>query len=104
MQKVGFSMTKTKRISITASAEELNLWNKMRGNNSLSAFIREAANEFSKIQKPERQMSLFDFFLKQNDELSQIKGELIDITAAMAKFEMIDIKDDQWEIKRKAIE
>ncbi|WP_371802941.1 hypothetical protein [Candidatus Lokiarchaeum ossiferum] len=95
-------MKRSKRISISVSDEELAHWNQIKGNYTLSAFIREAVNEFAKIQKPERQMSLFDFFLKQNDELSQIKGELIDITAAMAKFEMIDIKDDQWEIKRKS--
>ncbi len=111
MQLVCDNMTKTRRISITVSEEELTHWSHVNPRESLSAFIREAVNEYVKIQTPERKMSLFDFFLKQNDEFSQIKkkllhlerieGELIDLTAAMAKFDMIDIIDDQWEIKKK---
>ncbi|UYP47405.1 hypothetical protein NEF87_003690 [Candidatus Lokiarchaeum ossiferum] len=111
MQLVCDSMTSSKRISITVSEKELTLWNEVNPRESLSAFIREAVNEYVKIQTPEQKMSLFDFFLKQNDEFSQIKkklihlerieGELIDLTAAMAKFDMIDIVGDQWEIKKK---
>ncbi len=101
----------TKRISITLSKEEYNRWISFNYDGNLSKFIRDAVNEYIKIQKPENQQTVFDLFLNQQIELKKIKdkldhldkieGDLIDITAALAKFDMIDIYEDQWEIKKK---
>ena len=100
-----------KRISISVSEEELAIWSKINHRESLSAFIREAVNEYVKIQTPERKMSILDLILEQRSDFSNIReklsrlerieGELIDLTADLAKFDMIDIVEGQWEIKRK---
>ena len=82
---------------------------------SLSSFIRDAVNEYIKIQEPNKKETLFDLFLEQREKFNQIhnkltrleniEGEIIDLATAMAKFDMVDLveRDGQyvWEAKTK---
>jgi hypothetical protein len=115
-------MTKTQlkkkavtRISITISEDDLKIWQKEAKNMTLSAFIREAVNEYIKIQEPSKRNSLFDLYLEQRDSfrhikeklesLEDIEGELVDLEEAMAKYNMIDPKlldgKVEWNTKKK---
>ena len=83
---------KSKRISITISEDELYRWEAVNYENSLSAFIRKAVNEYIKIQEPEKERSIFDVFLDQQtgirdikNSLVQIENDLFDITATLAQ-------------------
>jgi metal-responsive CopG/Arc/MetJ family transcriptional regulator len=103
------------RISITVPAEELEKWQSFSRKTSLSAFIREAVNEYVKIQEPNKKTTVFDLFLEQRSNFQQIheeltrleniEGNIVDIAAAMAKFDMIDLVEHDgqysWEVKKK---
>ncbi|MHA1619342.1 MAG: hypothetical protein ACTSVZ_08665, partial [Promethearchaeota archaeon] len=83
---------KNKRISLTASEDELFRWEAANYEGNLSAFIRKAVNEYVKIQDPEKERSMFDVFLDQQtgireikESLIQIENDLFEITASMAR-------------------
>ena len=83
---------KSRRISITVSEEDLYQWEAVNYENSLSAFIRKAVNEYIKIQEPKRERSIFDVFLDQQTGIRDIKAslthiekDLFDITASLAQ-------------------
>ena len=106
-------MTRGVRISITVSEDDLEKWKAVNKRDTLSAFIREAVNEYVKIQEPARQVSVFDVFLEQKDQfrqiqdkltsLAKIEGDLIDLTAAMARLDfVVPVKKEDgyvWESK-----
>jgi hypothetical protein len=104
-------MVNSKRISITVSNKELDLWKSVNHRESLSAFIREVVNKFVKIKTPDKEISFYDYLQNHDKELIQLKkrlshlerieGDLIDLAAVLANKEMIDIVKDQWEIKKK---
>ncbi len=78
-----------KRISLAISEEELNKWELNNRRESLSAFIREAVNEYIKIRNPGQYSNLMDELLQQNfeqsDHIEKIERDLIEIRAAIAK-------------------
>ena len=108
-------MPSKNRVSITVSKEELERWEAANNRESLSAFIRDAVNEYVKIQEPKKQNTLFDLFLEQRaqfktiqeklERLESIEGDIIDLSAAMAKFDFIVPVERNgewvWDIKKK---
>ena len=96
------------RISISLSEEELDEWNTYRVTDTMSGFIRNAVNEYIKGYQPEddiigqlrirMEKMEQDFTRKTNS----IEGDLIDLTATMAKFGMIDFdpSSNEWKIKK----
>ena len=84
-----------KRISIALSEEDLNRWELNNNRESLSAFIREAVNEYIKIREPKQYSNLLDIiqeqkqllhqYHEQTDHIEKIKRDLIEIRAAIAK-------------------
>jgi hypothetical protein len=107
------SQHKIKRISITITEEEYEQWKKADSMQNLSSFIREAVNEYVKIQEPSKKTSLSDLYLehqialmdiqKKLGKLEKIEGELVDIGAALAKFDLLeyDQTNETWEPKKK---
>jgi len=96
---------KSRRISITVPEDDLELWERADSRKNLSAFIREAVNEYIKIQDPDRKRTIFDLFIEQRQGLEQIfqklgriEGDLFEVTAAMAQ------KDIYPEPEKKIIE
>jgi len=88
--------TASRRISITVSNEELEQWIQADKRANLSAFIREAVNEYVKIQEPARRRTVFDLFVEQRQGLDQIyqalgrmESDLFEITAAIAQKDII---------------
>lgn len=80
------------RISITISQEDLDKWDQYNSYESLSAFIRNAVNDYIKIQDPKKKQTFFDLFLEQQsgmrdikESLTNIEGDLFEITASLAK-------------------
>ncbi len=86
-----------KRISLAISEEELTKWELNNKRESLSAFIREAVNEYIKIRNPGQYSNLMDELLQQNieqsDHIEKIERDLIEIRAAIAKKDIIPDSD-----------
>ncbi len=86
-----------KRISLAISEEDLTKWELNNKRESLSAFIREAVNEYIKIRNPGQYSNLMDELLQQNSKLSdhieKIEQDLIEIRAAIAKKDIIPDSD-----------
>ncbi|QEE15461.1 hypothetical protein DSAG12_01287 [Promethearchaeum syntrophicum] len=86
-----------KRISLAISEEELTRWELNNNRESLSAFIREAVNEYIKIRNPGQYSNLMDELLQQNseqsDHIEKIERDLIEIRAAIAKKDIIPDSD-----------
>ena len=86
-----------KRISLAISEEELTKWELNNNRESLSAFIREAVNEYIKIRNPGQFSNLMDELLQQNseqsDHIEKIERDLIEIRAAIAKKDIIPDSD-----------
>ena len=86
-----------KRISLAISEEDLTKWELNNKRESLSAFIREAVNEYIKIRNPGQYSNLMDEILQQNSKLSdhieKIERDLIEIRAAIAKKDIIPDSD-----------
>ena len=93
-----------RRISIALSDEELNRWELNNNRESLSAFIREAVNEYIKIRDPKQYSNLLDIIQEQkhllhqyNDQsehIEKIERDLIEIQAAIAKKDIIPDSDE----------
>ena len=87
-----------KRISLAISEEELTKWELNNKRDSLSAFIREAVNEYIKIRNPGQYSNLMDELLQQNseqsDHIEKIERDLIEIRAAIAKKDIIPDTDE----------
>jgi len=87
-----------KRISLAISEEELTKWELNNKRDSLSAFIREAVNEYIKIRNPGQYSNLMDELLQQNseqsDHIEKIERDLIEIRAAIAKKDIIPDSDE----------
>lgn len=106
------SIKKT-RISITISEDEYNQWTKADHHQNLSMFIRDAVNEYVKFQEPSKKASLSELYLghqialldiqKKLERLEKIEGELVDIGAALAKFDLLeyDPNTETWEPKNR---
>jgi hypothetical protein len=118
-QQTSFSNKKspqknTQRISITVPESELQVWKLSNNRESLSAFIRDAVNEYVKIQKPDNKTSLYDLFIEQKSQyrdiqqkltrLERIEGDILDLSAAMAELDMIvpEVREGKifWEKKK----
>ena len=86
-----------KRISLAISEGELIKWELNNKRDSLSAFIREAVNEYIKIRNPGQYSNLMDELLQQNSKQSEriekIERDLIEIRAAIAKRDIIPDSD-----------
>ena len=93
-----------KRISIALSDEELSNWKLNNYRESLSAFIREAVNEYIKIREPKHisnlleiiqdQKQLLHQYHEQTDHIEKIERDLIEIRAAIAKKDIIPDSDE----------
>ena len=90
------------RISISLSKRDLELWTSTKGDLSLSAFVRKAVNEYIKIQEPGMQSTIFDLIVNQRIQFEKIENDLLDITAALARVDLIDFDPakNEWKIKR----
>jgi len=99
------------RISISLSDEELIRWKLNNHRESLSAFIREAVNEFIKFREPKNLSNLLDiiqdqkkllhqfhdhseYIEKNHGDLIEIQRDLIEIRAAIAKKDIIPDSDE----------
>ena len=99
------------RISISLSDEELRRWKLNNHRESLSAFIREAVNEFIKFREPKNLSNLLDIIQDQKKllhqfynhsenieknqrDLIEIQRDLIEIRAAIAKKDIIPDSDE----------
>ncbi|MHA1720246.1 MAG: hypothetical protein ACTSWX_10390 [Promethearchaeota archaeon] len=93
-----------KRISLAISEDELNLWELSNNRESLSAFIREAVNEYIKIRNPRQYSNLLDIIYEQRqlieqyqeqaEHIEKIERDLIEIQAAIAKKDIIPDSDE----------
>ena len=100
-----------KRISIALSDEELSNWKLNNYRESLSAFIREAVNEYIKIREPKHISNLLEIIQDQKQLLAQFyehseriekiqhdlietQRDLIEIRAAIAKKNIIPDSDE----------
>ena len=93
-----------RRISIALSDEELSNWEINNNRESLSAFIREAVNEYIKIRDPKQYSNLLDIIQEQkrllyqfdehSDHIEKIQRDLLEIRAAIAKKDIIPDSDE----------
>ena len=93
-----------RRISLAISDEEFNKWNLYDKRENLSAFIREAVNEYIKIRDPGQYSNLMDIMYKQKqllqhhsehaEHIEKIERDLIEIRAAIAKKDIIPDSDE----------
>ena len=93
-----------RRISLAISEEELKKWELFNKRESLSAFIREAVNEYIKIRDPGQYSNLMDVMYKQKqllqhyseheEHIEKIERDLIEIRAAIAKKDIIPDSDE----------
>ena len=83
--------TKSKRISLTLSEEELTQWGFFNTRESLSAFIREAVNFY--IQTLEKEQAdlkpMQDTIDKNHTRIEKIEGDLLEIQAVLAKHNIL---------------
>jgi len=101
------------RICVTLPEEEFESWQIYAKKTTLSAFVRQAVNEYLKVQAPNTKETFFDLFVQQREifkdiqakltRLDNIEGELIDLETALAKVNIIDIEKagDQIELNPK---
>ena len=101
-----------KRITITVPETDLETWLQLKGDLKMSSFIRTAVNEYIKTMEPGTSSTIFDLILEQKrdfkeiqnklDRLGRIETDLIDVTAALARFDMIDFDrvKNEWTVKK----
>ena len=104
MTEKNLKIKNKKRISLALSDEELSKWELNNNRESLSAFIREAVNEYIKIRSPKQYSNLLDIIQEQkqllhqsNDQsehIEKIERDLIEIRAAIAKKDIIPDSDE----------
>lgn len=101
--------TRSVRICVTLPEEEYETWQSYAKKTTLSAFVRQAVNEYLKVQAPGTKETFFDLFVQQREmfkdiqerlsHLDNIEGELIDLETALAKVNIIDIEKDGDQIE-----
>jgi len=83
--------TKSKRISLSLSEEELSKWSFFNTRESLSAFIREAVNFYIQTLENEKAdlKPLHEIIDKNHAQIEKIEGDLLEIQAVLAKHNIL---------------
>lgn len=109
MSKIRSSSTRTERISLSLSPEELAQWKFFNNKESLSAFIRTAVHAYIKklehnpteLTKIQQNISIIQTITENNiNSIQKIEEDLLDIQVALAKHDILPELETDLQLKR----